>query len=145
MRYLEVRRHADADGDRLTEDGKKKAERVGRALPGGYLAVFTSPAKRAAETAAWFLRGLGQKLPPTHGVTEGLASPEPERVADAFRQMLASVPEDGRALAVGHTPLIEKGTEALTGQEIEPLGRCEGVLIAEDAGDYRLVEEYRLE
>ena len=144
MRFLEVRRHADADGDRLTDEGKKKAERVGRTLTGNYLAVFSSPLQRAAETVAWFLRGLGQKLPPTHGVTEGLASNDGERVADAFRQMLAAVPEDGRALAVGHSPWTENGVRALTGQDVAPLSRCEGVLIVEDAGDYRLAEEYRL-
>ncbi|HEX9824044.1 MAG TPA: histidine phosphatase family protein [Actinomycetota bacterium] len=144
MRFLEVRRHADADGDALTEEGKRKAERVGRQLTGNYHAVFTSPAKRAAETAAWFLRGLGQKLPPTHGVTEGLASSDPDKVADAFRQMLAAVPEDGRALAVGHTPIIESGVRALTGQTVEPLGRCEGVLLAQEGDGYRVVEEYRL-
>ena len=144
MRILEVRRHADADGDALTDQGKATAERIGRALAGNYHAVFVSPAKRAAETAAWFLRGLGQKLPPTHGVTEGLASADPEKTADAFRQMLASVPEDGRVLAVSHTPIIENGTRALTGVEIDPLARCEGVVIVEEAGDYRLAEELRL-
>jgi hypothetical protein len=33
---------------------------------------------------------------------------------------------------------------ALTGAEVAPLSKCEGVLIVEDAGTYRLAEEYRL-
>lgn len=127
MRALELRRHAprDPDADRLTAEGRTLAEEVGRNLPGGYAAVFTSPAHRAAETAAWFLRGLGQQLPEDHGVSEGLASPvedrwraaakaagsgridvvrdqdpglvqdESRRLADAARGLLAASPKEG--------------------------------------------------
>ncbi|HEV3474344.1 MAG TPA: histidine phosphatase family protein, partial [Actinomycetota bacterium] len=81
MRSLELRRHAPRDpaGDRLSADGQALAEKVGRDLPGGYVVVFTSPARRTAQTAAWFLRGLGQNLPADHGVTDALASPAEDR------------------------------------------------------------------
>jgi broad specificity phosphatase PhoE len=175
MRALELRRHAprDKEEDRLTPEGQRLAEEVGRDLPGGYDAVFSSPAKRAAETVAFFLRGLGQPLPDQHGVSEGLTSPveprwrasskasgssriddieridrelveqEARRLAAAARDLLDSVPEGGRALAVGHSPLIEAAAYGATGTVIEPLDECEGVVLEEDGGRVRLGQEYR--
>jgi broad specificity phosphatase PhoE len=177
VRALELRRHAprDPDADRLSPEGQALAEAVGRDLPGGYDAVFTSPAKRAAETMAWFLRGLGQKLPAQHGVAEGLASPvedrwraaakaagtgridavreqdrslveeESRRLGEAARELLVAVPEGRRGLAVGHSPLIEAAVFGLTNEVIEPLHECEGVLLQEESGLVRLAEEYRSE
>jgi broad specificity phosphatase PhoE len=175
MRALELRRHAprEEEADRLTPEGQRLAEEVGRDLPGGYAAVWTSPAKRAAETVAWFLKGLGQPLPGDHGVSEGLASPvedrwkaaakaagssrmdrvevvdrdlveqESRRLGEATRQLLASVPDDARGLAVGHSPLIEAAVYGLTGSLIEPLSECEGVLLEEHGVEVRLTQEYR--
>jgi phosphohistidine phosphatase SixA len=145
VRSLELRRHAprDPDADRLSKDGQALALKVGHDLPGGYVAVFTSPAKRAAETAAFFMRALGQQLPQIHGVSDDLSVDDPERLARGVRQILASIPEGGRGLAVGHTPLIEKAVRALTGQRIEPLAECEGVLLEEENGEVRVATEYR--
>jgi broad specificity phosphatase PhoE len=175
VRSLELRRHAPRhpDADRLTAGGRELAEAMGRDLPGGYTVLFTSPAKRAAETAAWFLRGLGQQLPERHGVAEGLGSPvedrwraagkaagtgridavrerdpelveeESRRLAQAVRELLAQVPDQGRGLAIGHSPLIEGAVYGLTGTVIEPLAECEGVLLEEDEGRIRLAAEYR--
>lgn len=145
MRSLELRRHAprEPDADRLSKDGRALALHVGRNLPGGYVALFTSPAKRAAETAAYFLRALGQPLPEIHGVSDDLASDDPRRLVRGVRKILAEVPDGGRGLVVGHTPLIEKAVRELTGQAIEPLRECEGVLLEEEDGDTRLAAEYR--
>lgn len=175
MRALELRRHAtrDPDVDRLSPQGQALAEQAGRDLPGGYVALYTSPAKRAAETVAWLLRGLGQQLPAQHGVVDALASPvedrwkaaakaagtgridrverqDPElvreesaRLAAGLRELLAAVPEDGRGLAVGHSPLIEAAVYGLTGTVLEPLGECEGVVVVEEDGRIRVSEEYR--
>jgi broad specificity phosphatase PhoE len=177
VRALELRRHAprEPDTDALSEQGRTLALHVGKDLPGGYAAVFTSPARRAAETVAWFLRGLGQQLPPDHGVAEGLGSPvedrwraaakaagtgridavrdqdvelveeESARLAEAVRALLAEVPEDGRGLAVGHSPLIEAAAFGLTGEMIEPLAECEGILLEEKDGRVRMAAEYRRE
>lgn len=177
MRSLELRRHSkrNPEADELTEEGRGLALRVGRDLPGGYDALFTSPATRSAQTAAWFLRGLGQQLPAIHGISDGLASPvedrwrssakgagmgridtirkvdpdlvekESARLADTIRGLLSEVPEGGRGLAVGHSPLLEAAVFGLSGEVIEPLSECEGVLLEEDAGEIRLVREYRLE
>ena len=66
MERLELRRHAPRDGERdgLSDRGRALAEDVGRARGVRYDAIFVSPAARAAETAAWFLRGAGPQLPP---------------------------------------------------------------------------------
>jgi phosphohistidine phosphatase SixA len=148
VRTLEIRRHAkrDPDADRLSPQGRAQAEEVGRALAGGYAVVFVSPAERTAETAAWFLRGLGEQLPP-HGVIPGLAGKgtddSPQELGTVLRDLLERVPEGGRGLAVGHTPLIEKAVLGLTGRRIGPLAECEGVLLSEDGADLA-VEELRL-
>jgi broad specificity phosphatase PhoE len=177
VRALELRRHAprDPDADALSEQGRALALHVGKDLPGGYAVVFTSPARRAAETAAWFLRGLGQQLPADHGVSDGLGSPvedrwraaakaastgridavreqDPElvdqestRLSDAVRQLLVEVPEGARGLAIGHSPLIEAAAFGLTGRVLEPLDECEGILLEDDGAQVLLATEYRLE
>ena len=147
MKALELRRHAprEADADRLSKDGQALALYVGRDLPGGYSAVFTSPAKRAAETAAYFMRALGQQLPQIHGVSDDLASSDPNTLARGVHQIFEAIPEGGRGLAIGHTPLLETVVRALTGEEIAPLRECEGVLLEEEDGAIRLATEYRRE
>ena len=145
MRVLELRRHAprDPDEDRLSPEGQALAQETGRNLPGGYVAMWCSTAKRAAETVAWFLRGLGQQLPQEHGAVAGLSS---EDSAETVGRLLASLPEGGRGLAVGHTPLIETAVAELTGTTIEPLRECEGVAIEQEGGGpIRVVAEYRRE
>lgn len=174
MRALELRRHAHNEGDRLTDEGRALAHRVGRRMHGPYAVVFSSPARRAAETAAWLLKGLGQELP-EHSVTDGLGSPvedrwreaatasgtgrvddierldpglvdeEKARLAEALRGMLAAVPEGGRGLAVGHSPFLEAGVYGLTGQVLEPLAKGEGVLLVQEGDEVRVAEELRLE
>jgi len=175
VRYLELRRHADNDGDALTEAGRTTAERIGRGMEGPFDAVFTSPAKRAAATAAWFLRGLGQQLPELHGVTDWLTSPQEERwreigkrsatwrvddieredpelfgaevprLADAMLQMFAAIQDGQRALGIGHSPFLEAGVYGLTGVVLEPLGKCEGVLLGHDGDRVSIEAERRLE
>ena len=149
MRQLELRRHAkrDPNGDRLSAEGRAQAEDVGRASPVGYDAVFVSPAERAAETAAWIIRGSGHQLP-EHGVIPGLAGKDEsggsaEGMAAGVRALLATLPEGGIGLAISHTPFVERAMNGLTGREPAPFAECEGirVLLHEDG---RLdVEEIR--
>lgn len=175
MSAIEFRRHAEREKgvDALSARGRAHAEDVGRTLPADYAFVFVSPAKRAAETAAWLLRGSAQALPP-HAVTPGLASEQEERwraaakaagssrvdsvaaedpdlvrdeaarLAEAAREMLARIPDGRRGLAVGHSPLIEAMVYGLTGTVLEPLAECEGVLVTRDEGGSYSVEELRL-
>jgi phosphohistidine phosphatase SixA len=111
--------------------------------------VFVSPANRAAETAAWFLRGAAQQLP-EHAVVPGLGGQDasggsPEGMAAGVRALLERVPEGGRGLAISHTPLVERAALGLTGDEIDPLGECEGVLVTLDDDGSVCLEELRLE
>ncbi|HEY1330714.1 MAG TPA: phosphoglycerate mutase family protein [Actinomycetota bacterium] len=160
------------DVDALSEEGRLQAERLGMRLPADYAVVFVSPAYRAAQTVAWILRGSKQPTP-DHAVVSGLTSSEENRwraagkasqsqrldalraidpelvqaestrmagvVADLFEQ----VPEDGRGLAVGHTPLVEAAVLGLTGMALEPLAECEGVRLTRDAGGEYAIEELR--
>jgi len=175
MKSIELRRHAERakDADALSPEGRVQAEDVGRTLPGDYAFVFVSPAKRAAETVAWFLRASRQTLPP-HAVVPGLASEledrwraaskaagssrldemmvedpalvgeESARLDVVVRELFDRVPSGASALAVGHAPLIEAAVYGLMNVVVEPLGTCEGVLLTmDDAGDLRL-EELRL-
>jgi phosphohistidine phosphatase SixA len=148
LKTLEIRRHArrDPDADALSPEGRVQAEDVGRTLTAGYDVVFVSPAKRAAETAAWFLRAAGQQLP-EHAVVPGLGGDgtdnSPEQLGEVLQAVIAAIPEGGRGLAVGHTPLIEKAVRGLTSREIRPLAECEGVVLTDDGGEIG-VEELRL-
>ena len=147
MKRLELRRHAirHATVDQLTKEGKTQAEDVGATLEGRYDALFVSSAKRAAETAAWFLRALGQPLPQNHAIFEPFQNPASEgELQETVREMFRLIPPDGKGLAVGHTPLIEKAVEGLTGTKVKPLKECEGVLVTEDDGAFEVEREFRL-
>ena len=152
MERLELRRHAPRDGDRdaLSARGRALAEEVGRAAGERYAVVFVSPAERAAETAAWILRGAGHQLPPDHSVVPGLAGRDatggsPEGMAAGVRALLDAVPDGGIGLAITHTPFVERAAFGLTRREVEPMRECEGLLITRgDDGRVR-VEELRLQ
>ena len=64
-------------------------------------------------------------------------------MAGLVKELFAQVPEDGRGLAVGHTPLVEAAVFGLTGKVIEPLGECEGVRLTSDGSAQYGVEELR--
>jgi broad specificity phosphatase PhoE len=172
VKTIELRRHAERekDADALSAEGRVHAEDVGRTLSGEYAVVFVSPAKRTAETVAWFLRGAGRPLP-GHAVVPGLLSDQEERWRSAAKAATSSridaiaredpalveqecarlkavveglfdrVPEGGKALAVGHAPLIEAAVYGLTGVVMEPLSECEGVVVTRQGpGEHRLQE-----
>ncbi len=150
MRRLELRRHArrDPSADRLSDEGRAQAEDLGRGTEGSYDAVFVSPAARAAETAAWILRGGGLQLP-DHSVIPGLAGRDasggsPEGMAAGVRALLDQVPEGGRGLAISHTPFVERAALGLSGKQIEPLAECEGILVTLHDDASIELEELRL-
>lgn len=149
MRSLELRRHAkrDPSEDRLSEEGRAQAVEVGRTLGGGYDVIFSSPAQRAAETVTYFFHARGGPFPP-HEVVPGLAGRgtdgSPTELGGILADLLARVPDAGTGIAVGHTPLIERGIEGLTGRTIEPLAECEGVLLTESAAGSIHVLELRI-
>ena len=149
MRQLELRRHAkrDPNADRLSPQGRAQAEDVGRASALAYDAVFVSPAERAAETAAWIIRGSGRQLP-EHAVIPGLAGKDetggsPEGMAAGVRALLATLPEGGVGLAISHTPFVERATLGLTGREPAPFAECEGIRVLLHEDGHLEVEEIR--
>ena len=151
MKKLEVRRHArrDPTADKLSAEGRIQARNLGEASAElRYDVVFVSPAQRAAETAAWFLRGARHGLP-EHVVVPGLAGKDasggsPEGMAAGFRSLLDGLPEGGRGIAFSHTPLVERGAFGLTGTEIDGLGECEGILVTQHDDGSLSVEELRI-
>src|SRR5439155_13252555 len=54
-RYVELRRHTDADGDVLTQEGVRAATEIGARLRGGYDLLVSTGAQRATQTLACFL------------------------------------------------------------------------------------------
>jgi phosphohistidine phosphatase SixA len=151
MQRLELRRHAQREAmrDALSARGRALAEDVGRAGGARYDVVFVSPAERAAETAAWILRGGGQQLPPEHSVIPGLGGQDAtggshEGMAAGVRALLDRVPDGGLGLAISHTPLVERAALGLVGREVEPMRECEGLLITRDDDGRLTVDELRL-
>jgi phosphohistidine phosphatase SixA len=140
VKTIELRRHAQRqpDEDRLSPAGRELATRVGSTIGEPFDLVFVSPASRASETAALLAPDR------TTTVVDGLGSDaEPGELANVVRNLFGELTDGSRALAVGHTPLIEKAVLGLTGREIASLGECEGVRVVDEEGRY-VIEEVRL-
>lgn len=161
-KYVELRRHTDADGDVLTPEGVQAALEIGSRLEGGYELLVSSGAQRATQTLACFLVGLGEKVPQGVVVEPGLRSRVEERwraayeqagsgalealrdadpalveedstaLGEALRRVLDALPEGGRALVVGHSPTNEAAVLGLTGEIVEPISKGDGVLVVAD-------------
>jgi len=152
MRQIELLRHAprDPDRDALSPEGRNLAAELGRSRRDvRWDAVFVSPAERAAETVAWILRGANQQLPPAHSVVPGLAGKDatggsPEALAAELRSLLGELDGGERALAISHTPFVERAALGLTGREVEPMRELEGILITQDDDGRISVDELRL-
>lgn len=85
MRYAEVRRHTDNDGDALTADGIEAAEAVGReGLHPPYAAFVSTGAARATQMLQILRRAAGQE---DVAITEtaGLRSSVEDRWREAAR------------------------------------------------------------
>jgi broad specificity phosphatase PhoE len=167
-KYVELRRHTDADGDVLTPEGVRAAVEIGSRLTGGYDLFVTTGAQRATQTLACFLAGLGEKVP--HGVVvepglrsaaedrwraayekagsgalDALREADPELVeedsaglAAALRRVLDALPEGGRALVAGHSPTNEAAVFGLAGEIVEPISKGGGVLVVAEDGAARV-------
>jgi broad specificity phosphatase PhoE len=158
-REIELWRHTDADGDVLTGEGVAAALEIGARLRGGYHVAVSSGAQRATQTLACFLAGLGQAVPggvlvewglrsqveerwraayqaAGRGDIEALREADPELVAEdserlgaALGRVLDGLPENGRGIAVGHSPTNEAAVLGLTGRIVAPLAKGAGVRI----------------
>ena len=169
MRYVELRRHTDNEGDRLTTRGVADAEMISRELLYPPYAAFVSTgAVRATQMLEILRHAVGQDDTPITPAT-GLRSSVENRWRDAagaagkgadldairaidpdlveceswllgwaLRQVVAGLPEGGRALVVGHSPTTEAAVLGLAGLVVPPLGKGKGVLLVEDGGAYRV-------
>jgi broad specificity phosphatase PhoE len=167
-KYVELRRHTDADGDVLTPEGVQAALEIGSRLTGRYDLCVSTGAQRATQTLACFLAGLGEKVrqgvvvePELRsrvedswraayekaggGALEALREADPEFVdkdsavlAAALRRVLDALPDGGRALVVGHSPTNEAAVFGLAGAIVEPISKGEGVLVVEENGAVRV-------
>lgn len=167
-KYVELRRHTDADGDELTFDGVQTALEIGSRLTGPYDLLVSTGAQRATQTLACLLAGLGEKVPRGAVVEPGLRSDfeerwraayqkagsgdlpalreaDPELVEEdsavlgvALRRVLDALPEGGRALVVGHSPTNEAAVLGLVGEIVEPISKGDGVLVVEEDAALRV-------
>jgi broad specificity phosphatase PhoE len=165
---VELRRHTDNDGDVLTPDGVRAALEIGVQLHGGYDVLVSSGMQRATQTLACLLAGLGEQVSRGAIVEPGLrtaaegrwreiyaqtgkpdlesfraADPtfveaEAERLGAALLRIFATLSEDGRALAVGHSPTNEAAVFALTGEVVAPLAKGAGTLVVAEGSKYRV-------
>jgi broad specificity phosphatase PhoE len=160
---VELLRHTDADEDVLTPEGVAAALEIGARLRGGYHVAVSTGAQRATQTLACFLAALGQRVPAGIVVEPGLRSQvedrwraaykkagsgalgalreadpalvaeDSERLGAALRGVLDVLPDDGRAIVVGHSPTNEAAVLGLTGEIVPPLAKGAGVRVL--AGD----------
>jgi broad specificity phosphatase PhoE len=167
-KYLELRRHTDADGDVLTPEGVQAAIQIGSRLTGGYDLLVSTGAQRATQTLACFLAGLGEKarqgvvvepglrsrvedrwraayekagsgdLPALRAADPELVEEDSAALASALRRILDALPDGGRALVAGHSPTNEAAVLGLTGEIVEPISKGYGVLVVEEDGAVRV-------
>jgi len=166
MRYVELRRHTENDGDRLTPQGIADAEAI--VLNPPYAAFVSTGAGRATEMLEILRRAAGQdESPITQAIglrssvedrwreaaktagkgadVEAIRTVDPDLVereswllGSALRAIVEGLPDGGRGLVVGHSPTNEAAVRGLTGQVVPPLGKGEGILLTEDGGHYEV-------
>ena len=165
---VELRRHTAADGDVLTEGGVEAAVEIGGQLTAMYDIAISSGAQRATQTIACFLAGSGGHveggvevdsrwrsevedrwktayeaagagdIESFRRVDADLVDEESKLLAEALSELFERVPDGGRALVVGHSPMHEAAVYGLTGETIEPLSKGAGVLVTEEQGSYEI-------
>src|SRR6266498_3612886 len=120
-REIELRRHTDADGDVLTDEGVAAALELGARLRGDYHLAVSTGAQRATQTLACFLAALGEQVPGGVVVEPGLRSEREDRWREAYKQAGSGALEDMR----GADPQLVEEDSASLGAA---LGRVLGAL-----------------
>jgi hypothetical protein len=144
MRYAELRRHTDNEGDRLTPQGAADAEMAGRGglhppyaafvsagvaratqMPGilrhatsqDDTPVIAAPGLRSSVEDRWrdAARAAGRRadLEDIRDIDPDLVERESWLLGSELRQVVAGLPEGGRALAAGHSPTTEAAVPGL--------------------------------
>lgn len=158
-------RHTDNDGDELSPEGVAAAVELGAELDGELDLAVSTGAQRATQTLACMLAGGGHRVPGGVVVERGLRSEVEDEWKAAYRdaggnqmadfrrvapdlvetdsrtlgaalRRVADRLRDGqRALVIGHSPTNEAAVLGLTGEDVEPLRKGEGVEIMLDGDD----------
>ncbi len=99
-------------------------------------AGLRSPAENRWRDAA---RAAGRRadLEDIRAIDPDLVERESLLPASALRQVVAGLPEGGRALVAGHSPATEAAVPGLAGLVVPPPGKGKGVLLAEGGGACR--------
>ena len=168
MRYVEMRRHTDNDGDQLTPQGVADAEALADRLHPPYAAFVSTGAARCTQMLEILRRAAGQEEVPITEVpglrssvedrwraaakaagkgadVEAMRAVDPDLVereswllGSALRQVMDELPDGGRALVVGHSPTNEAAVLGFAHAIVPPLGKGEGVLVVADGDDVRV-------
>jgi broad specificity phosphatase PhoE len=167
---IELRRHTASDGDVLTHEGIEAAVQIGSKLEADYDLLVSSGAQRATQTLGCFLAGMGRTVAggvkvderfrssvedrwstaykrAGSGDIESFRSVDPDLVEDesallskALKDFFDELPDGGRALIVGHSPMHEAAVYGLTGKVVDPIKKGAGVLVVTDDGQTYRVE-----
>lgn len=166
---VELRRHTASDGDVLTREGIEAAVAIGARLKGDYDLLVSSGAQRATQTLACLLAGLGRAVPGGVVVDDRFRSSVEDRWSAAYKRagagdiesfrrvdtdlvegesvllstaledIFGRLPDGGRALIVGHSPMHEAAIYGLTGEMVDPIKKGAGMLVLMDSqGGYRV-------
>ena len=168
VKTVELRRHTASDGDRLTSEGIAAAVEIGKQLADSYDLLISSGALRATQTLACFVAGAGKRyscgvtvdqafrseredrwfavakqaggggLEAFRRVDEELVRSEADRFGKALGRIFESLPRDGRALIVGHSPMHEVAVYGLTGEILPPLSKGAGITIVQAGDRFRI-------
>lgn len=113
---------------------------MGRPVPGGVVVV---PQVRSTVEDRWReayqKSGGGTRMADFRRVAPSLVNEDSAMLADGLRHVLRLLDDGQRALVVGHSPTNEAAVLGLTGTDIEPLGKGEGVELTVD-GDTTTIE-----
>lgn len=170
VKTIELRRHTANDGDALTAEGVADAVRIGRTLQGPYDLVISSGAQRATQSAACLLAGMGAEVAGGVVIDEGFRSLDEDRwraiyaetkkadlesflVADyafveaearrfryAVERVVSHTPDGGRAMVVGHSPMLEATVWAVTERTVPALGKGQAVTLSYTGGTFTIAE-----
>ncbi|MBA2738948.1 MAG: histidine phosphatase family protein [Nocardioidaceae bacterium] len=167
MKTVELRRHADNDGDQLSDEGVQAARQIGSTLTAPYDLFVSSGAQRATQTVEIWQQALGDSSPIQQ--EPGLRSEHEDRWRQAYQQagsgelarmrdvepafvdaesatlgaalggVFDRIPEGGAALVCGHSPTNEAAVLGLTGVIVDPIDKGAGVRVEQsDDGSYRV-------
>ena len=166
VRTIDVYRHTDNDGDILTPQGVADAMALGERLDLDYAFCVSTGAQRSTQAIACALAAAGRRVASGVVVEPALRSRDEDRwraayqqagsaelaglraaepafveqetraLGEALRRVLDAIADGNAALVVGHSPTSEAAVLGLTGTEIAPLGKGEGVRIEEDGGAF---------